>query len=141
MRSFREDETGVDVTLSDGTTERADALIGADGVHSVVRSMLFGSAGEHRLGGSYIALEVASPDDGSTKELRTFFGRGQIVAMFPANEGRVLAVVYHAEEHLRAKLRTPLDARLFFTRGIRGVCGPRPRNVRGHRQPELRVRR
>ena len=40
------DETGDGVRLSfaDGTTAVADAVIGADGVHSVVRDMLFGAS-------------------------------------------------------------------------------------------------
>lgn len=33
---------GVEVTLSDGTTERADLLIGADGIHSRVRALTLG---------------------------------------------------------------------------------------------------
>lgn len=44
--TFTEDPGGVAVTLSDGTTLRGDALIGADGVHSVIRRRLFGDAGE-----------------------------------------------------------------------------------------------
>jgi 2-polyprenyl-6-methoxyphenol hydroxylase-like FAD-dependent oxidoreductase len=35
-----QDADGVDVTLSDGTTSRVDLLVGADGVHSSVRSMI-----------------------------------------------------------------------------------------------------
>jgi 2-polyprenyl-6-methoxyphenol hydroxylase-like FAD-dependent oxidoreductase len=44
-----QDTDGVDVTLSDGTTERADLLIGADGLHSTTRKMVFGPEEEFRL--------------------------------------------------------------------------------------------
>ena len=38
-----QDADGVRVTLSDGTTEHADLLVGADGVHSATRTAVFGA--------------------------------------------------------------------------------------------------
>lgn len=40
----KQDENGVTLTFEDGRTATADALIGADGVHSRVRKSLFGEA-------------------------------------------------------------------------------------------------
>jgi 2-polyprenyl-6-methoxyphenol hydroxylase-like FAD-dependent oxidoreductase len=40
VTGFREDNDGVTVEFADGTTDRADLLIGADGVYSAVRSQL-----------------------------------------------------------------------------------------------------
>ena len=40
--AIREDETGVHLTFADGTQASVSALIGADGIHSVVRAALFG---------------------------------------------------------------------------------------------------
>lgn len=42
VASFAEDEDGVTVTLADGATERGAALIGADGIKSVVRRGIAG---------------------------------------------------------------------------------------------------
>ncbi|KAJ7236263.1 hypothetical protein B0H12DRAFT_1204511 [Mycena haematopus] len=42
VRCVKEDQDGVDVTLENGTVERADLVIGADGVRSVVREAIFG---------------------------------------------------------------------------------------------------
>jgi 2-polyprenyl-6-methoxyphenol hydroxylase-like FAD-dependent oxidoreductase len=42
VRYVKEDSDGVEVTLEDGTVERADFVIGADGVRSVVREAIFG---------------------------------------------------------------------------------------------------
>lgn len=42
VSEFREDAEGVGVSLSDGTSLRADLLIGADGIHSAMRARLFG---------------------------------------------------------------------------------------------------
>src|SRR5712671_5269369 len=39
----RADPEGVTVLFSDGSRERGDVLIGADGIHSVIREQLFGS--------------------------------------------------------------------------------------------------
>ncbi|MFG3341050.1 FAD-dependent oxidoreductase [Glycomyces sp. NPDC048151] len=40
---------GVVATLSDGTTERADLLVGADGLHSSVRRLVFGDEARFRV--------------------------------------------------------------------------------------------
>jgi len=43
--------SGVEVRLSDGSIERADLLVGADGIHSNVRSLVFGKDSERPLRG------------------------------------------------------------------------------------------
>jgi salicylate hydroxylase/6-hydroxynicotinate 3-monooxygenase len=42
LKGFEQDSNGVTLFFVDGTTSRASALIGADGVHSIVRKQLFG---------------------------------------------------------------------------------------------------
>lgn len=42
ITAIEQDDDGVTVTLSDGTTDRADLLIAADGVYSKTREMVFG---------------------------------------------------------------------------------------------------
>jgi 2-polyprenyl-6-methoxyphenol hydroxylase-like FAD-dependent oxidoreductase len=44
-----QDPDAVHVTLSDGSTEHADLLIGADGLHSTTRSLVFGPEEDYRL--------------------------------------------------------------------------------------------
>lgn len=44
-----QDADSVTAVLSDGTTERADLLIGADGVHSATRALAFGPEERYRL--------------------------------------------------------------------------------------------
>ncbi len=50
--ALEEDNDGVNVTLSDGSEERFDLIIGADGLHSHIRSLVFGVENEfeHDLG-------------------------------------------------------------------------------------------
>jgi len=43
LKRFEQDADGVTLHFVDGTQARADALVGADGVHSIVRSQLFGN--------------------------------------------------------------------------------------------------
>jgi len=42
VESFEQDAEGVDVRLTDGSTGRYDLVVGADGVYSKIRGMLFG---------------------------------------------------------------------------------------------------
>ena len=44
VASFEQDDAGVDVTLSDGATARYDLVIGADGIFSQMRDMIFPDA-------------------------------------------------------------------------------------------------
>jgi len=46
VTAIAQDETGVDVELSDDSRERFDLLIGADGLHSTVRELVFPDAPE-----------------------------------------------------------------------------------------------
>ncbi|MDR2315088.1 MAG: FAD-dependent oxidoreductase [Pseudomonas sp.] len=43
VQSLEQDEDGVDVVLTDGTSARYDLVVGADGLYSKVREMLFGN--------------------------------------------------------------------------------------------------
>lgn len=42
--TLEQDDEGVDVTLSDGSTERFDLVVGADGIYSKTRTMIFPDA-------------------------------------------------------------------------------------------------
>lgn len=42
ISALSQDDDGVDVTLSDGSTLRTDLVVGADGPHSAVRGLVFG---------------------------------------------------------------------------------------------------
>jgi 2-polyprenyl-6-methoxyphenol hydroxylase-like FAD-dependent oxidoreductase len=77
VRAFRQDRDGVTVEFADGTTERGDLLIGADGVHSAVRRTLKGDHPARFTG--YIAWRgqaKAGPETVTPGTFCAYFGHG-----------------------------------------------------------------
>lgn len=60
--SFGQDETGMRAFFTDGTEERADLLVGADGLHSTIRQGLLGD-GAPRYAGYTAWRAVVAPED------------------------------------------------------------------------------
>lgn len=58
IASLTQDESGVDVTFDTAAPRRFDLVIGADGLHSLVRKLTFGPEKQfiRRLGNSYVAV-------------------------------------------------------------------------------------
>ncbi|BAU74859.1 FAD-dependent oxidoreductase [Metapseudomonas furukawaii] len=54
VESLEQDATGVDVTFTDGSQGRYDLVVGADGVYSKVRGMLFGDTYKPRFTGQAV---------------------------------------------------------------------------------------
>ncbi|QSE87656.1 FAD-dependent monooxygenase (plasmid) [Rhodococcus pseudokoreensis] len=87
-------DTGhVEVTLSDGTTERADLLVGADGIHSAVRGLAFGPDFERPLGGYYITI-TQTLHHGLAPVVHSYLSTGRMVNLLPVTPDTASAVVY-----------------------------------------------
>ena len=93
ITEVRPDADGVEVRLSDGRTERADLLVGADGIHSRVRGLVFGEGFERPLGGHYIAISQALRH-GLPPVVHSYLSTGRMVNLFPVAPDSVSAVVY-----------------------------------------------
>ncbi|NKY36459.1 2-polyprenyl-6-methoxyphenol hydroxylase [Nocardia speluncae] len=84
ITTLAEDDTGIDVTFDSGRTGRFDLVIGADGLHSAVRRLVFGPEAEvsHHLGG-YLAVGTLP----NYRELSThtvlYNAVDRIAAMYP----------------------------------------------------------
>ncbi|MGB9206040.1 MAG: FAD-dependent monooxygenase, partial [Terriglobales bacterium] len=92
VASLRQDGDGVDVTLADGRKRRFDLVIGADGLHSQLRTLTFGPEQqfERHLGYTVAAFEVSSylPRDEGVYML---YGRpGRMAGRFALHDDRTL---------------------------------------------------
>jgi 2-polyprenyl-6-methoxyphenol hydroxylase-like FAD-dependent oxidoreductase len=115
VAKLRQDDAAVYVTFDDGTEEAFDLAFGADGVHSRVRTLIFGE--EHqfdRFLGAYVAafhLEDHDFDLGRTLKLHEETDR--VGAFYPLDARRMDAtyVFRHGEVDIAR------DRRLDFVRG------------------------
>src|SRR5262249_49141302 len=84
---FEQTAAEVSAELDDGGTASADVLIGADGLHSVVRAGLLGSVAPVYAG--YTAWRAAVAFDHGRVEPGESWGCGTRFGMFPMTGGRV----------------------------------------------------
>lgn len=91
--SLEQHDRGVSVTLSNGTAETVDLLVGADGVHSRVRSLVFGKEDQYlKFLGYYVAAFIIDdPPAGfeGTDAFSTMNVPGRQVAIYPIRENRL----------------------------------------------------
>jgi 2-polyprenyl-6-methoxyphenol hydroxylase-like FAD-dependent oxidoreductase len=99
VTALRTPRSGVDVVLDTGETLSADLLIGADGVHSHVRDLMFGdgtlwgrSLGYDR---AAFVFKDATVRDRLAGKLTTLSVPGRHVALCPLRRNRVAAVLIH----------------------------------------------
>lgn len=98
---------GVDVELNDGTSERADVLVGADGVHSRVRALAFGPEERFRLelGHLTAAYILERPPLGAPPEaFTTVTAPGRMVAVYPIPGNRAATFFVHRTRAASAEL-------------------------------------
>lgn len=98
---------GVAMRLTDAREVRADLLIGADGVRSHVRELVFGPTAPRYAGYTCWRLVVRAPAAGT--ELREMWGRGRRFGIVPIGGGRVYAF---ATANAPAGADDPYDGRL-----------------------------
>ncbi|MFI7242773.1 FAD-dependent monooxygenase [Streptomyces qinglanensis] len=97
-----DEDDGVRVTLSDGTVREADLLVGADGIHSTVRGLIFGEAGSDERCLRYPGFHTAAFvfDDPKVREQVT--GRfcltdtiGRQMGFYALRNGKVASFAVH----------------------------------------------
>ncbi|OXM45217.1 FAD-dependent monooxygenase [Amycolatopsis alba] len=101
IAGLRQDRAGVDVTFRRSPPRRFDLLVGADGIHSPVRGLVFGPAERFTTGlgmyGATVPVEPSALDDPEAAVMLTAPGRmltihpsrGKPLAMFTFRGGRV----------------------------------------------------
>lgn len=109
---FEQDEQGVRVRFASGEEVQGDLLVGADGLHSVVRSQLVGAATPRYAG--YTAWRGVTCFPLDQREAQTAFetwGAGKRFGVIPLSQGRVCwfavanAPEGEREEETREKLK------------------------------------
>ena len=112
VTAVEQDAHRVRVGLSDGTTEEADLLVGADGVHSATRTSVFGS--RYRVDLPYVvaAVPLAEPVlDLPESSATTFIGPGRTAAIINLGPGRSSAFfTYRCADPGHEVARGALDA-------------------------------
>ncbi|MDH2387603.1 FAD-dependent monooxygenase [Streptomyces sp. HNM0663] len=102
---------GVRVTLVDGTVEHADLLVGADGVHSTVRRLVFGEEDRYLRHLGFHTAAFVFDDPGLLREVSGRFCLtdtvGRQMGFYALRDGKVAAFAVHRS----ADRRLPADAR------------------------------
>jgi 2-polyprenyl-6-methoxyphenol hydroxylase-like FAD-dependent oxidoreductase len=115
VRAIRDVGDQVEVDLPEGA-ERVDLFLGADGVHSRARNLVFGEGGVSRMGGRYLAITVDYPHGLTPGALSTYFGRGQFVVLLPRTAANVSALIYHGDGGAEPSGNDALSVRAFLLR-------------------------
>jgi 2-polyprenyl-6-methoxyphenol hydroxylase-like FAD-dependent oxidoreductase len=102
IQSIDDDAEKVDVRLTDGHTESFDLLIGADGLHSNVRSLEFGEESQYE---KYLKYYTSSftIDNYLNKDniFRMYSTPGKEISIYSVAENKLAAfLVFRQEEHL-----------------------------------------
>lgn len=123
VESVTESADVVDVALTDGTTEHADLLIGADGIHSRVRELVFGpELPLLRYLGFHTASYLCDDNDLRARVEGKFLmvaAPGRQVGLYPTNDGRLAVWLTHRS----ADPAVPTDPRASLLDTYRGMGG------------------
>jgi 2-polyprenyl-6-methoxyphenol hydroxylase-like FAD-dependent oxidoreductase len=99
LHEIIEDGSGVRVTLSNGAHENADLLVGADGVHSRVRELVFGGERQFLRYLGYHTAGYVFQDQRISRELDRDFVNltvpGRNVGIYPLRENRIASFFVH----------------------------------------------
>ncbi|MEQ1499877.1 MAG: FAD-dependent monooxygenase [Parcubacteria group bacterium] len=112
ITALTETENGVLVTFSNGIEELFDIVIGADGIHSKVRKLVFGEGFENYMDNAYFAFTTQSIQVSNRlgrNEIKLIRGDGFTIAYLRLQNDEVSAYVFHQEKILE-KI-APVDRR------------------------------
>jgi 2-polyprenyl-6-methoxyphenol hydroxylase-like FAD-dependent oxidoreductase len=105
IQALKQDEEGVDVTFERGGSRRFDLLVGADGLHSIVRTLVFGDEAQcERYCGYHVGVFTTDNYLGLGEASIQMYGvPGKLVAVRSTRGNQVLAAFFLFKQP--AKLR------------------------------------
>ena len=96
IQELRQDEEGVEVTFERGGSRRFDLVVGADGLHSIVRTLVFGDAAQfERYLGYQVGVFTTGNDLGLAEASMQMYGvPGKQVAVRSTRGNQTLAAYF-----------------------------------------------
>ncbi|MDV3123792.1 FAD-dependent oxidoreductase [Mycobacterium sp. 21AC1] len=92
VRTLRQDAAGVEVTFERAEPQRFDLVVGADGLHSQVRELAFGTGFIEHLGMYVATVDLTGDADGDTVLMHNAPGR--MAAVHPATGRGIAAFIF-----------------------------------------------
>ncbi|PTA69408.1 FAD-dependent monooxygenase [Deinococcus arcticus] len=128
LRALQPQPAGVDAVLSDGTVHRCRAVIGADGLHSSVRRLLFGGTAPRYAGYTSWRFVVPLPGPAQATEL---WGRGCRLGLVPIGPQQTYGyLTANAPEQPPGQAKRPGDVAEVLAHGA-PFGGPAPALLAG----------
>jgi 2-polyprenyl-6-methoxyphenol hydroxylase-like FAD-dependent oxidoreductase len=125
IEAVSEERQVIRAALSDGSSEIFDLVVGADGIHSSVRTLAFAPESEvtRYLGFHTAAFVIEDPELSAElgNAFQTLTVPGRQVAIYPIREGRVATFFVHADEN--EHVDTSLDGARRELRQVYGELG------------------
>lgn len=96
VTALRQYPAGVEVTFEHAEPERFDLVVGADGLHSQVRDLVFGTGFTEHLGMYVATVDLAEEADGDT--VLMYNAPGRLAAVHPATGRGIAAFIFRHPE-------------------------------------------
>lgn len=111
VEHVREDDAGVSVTFTDGSTATGDFLIAADGSHSAVRPYVLGYTPERRYAGyvNWNGLVKIDEEIAPAHQWTTFVGEGKRVSLMPVSGGTSISFLMSRFPSVWRKIAQPSE--------------------------------
>jgi len=115
---------GVGVTLENGGMRQADLLVGADGLHSTTRALVFGAEESYsNFLGAYISIATVPNHLGADRETRLFNlpGRGVVIYHTPRADGAKAIFLLNGASQLGIDRRSAAQQQEFLKQTFAGA--------------------
>ncbi|MES1195695.1 MAG: FAD-dependent monooxygenase [Steroidobacter sp.] len=122
IKAMHDIGNAIEVEFSNERTDTFDLVIGADGIHSHTRKLAFGDGFECLLGGQYIGLTEDYDHGLDTEYCLTYWGAGQMAALFPTAKTRLSAIFYYGDGGIEPAGRDNHSVRRFLLEAYKGFA-------------------